>query len=62
MFKNVRRERFLKILADTGSVTAAVALYEPREGSGKASLIKHLVRMDSKSRRDPRQYRNIAVR
>jgi len=62
MFKNVRRKRFLKILADTGSVTAAVALYEPREGSGKASLIKHLVRMDSKSRRDPRQYRNIAVR
>jgi hypothetical protein len=38
MFTNVRRERFLKILADTGSVTAAVALYEPREGSGKASL------------------------
>ena len=62
MFKNVRRKRFLKILADTGSVTAAVALYEPREGSGSASLIKHLVRMDSKSRRDPRQYRNIAVR
>jgi len=26
MFKNVRRERFLKILADTGSATAAVAL------------------------------------
>jgi hypothetical protein len=44
----VRRERFLKILADTGSVTAAVALYEPREGSGKASLIKHPFRMDSK--------------
>ena len=62
MFKNARRKRFLKILGDTGSVTAAVALYEPREGSGKASLIKHLVRMDSKSRRDPRQYRNIAVR
>ena len=32
MFKNVPRERFLKILADTGSVTAAVALYEPEKG------------------------------
>jgi len=62
MFKNVRRERFLKILADTGSVTATVSALRTREGSGKASLIKHLVRMDSKSRRDPRQYRNIAVR
>jgi hypothetical protein len=59
MFKNVRRERFLKILVDTGSVTATVALYEPREGSGKASLIKHLVRMDSKSRWDPRQYATL---
>jgi len=62
MFKNVRRERFLKILADTGSVTATVSALRTREGSGKASLIKHLVRMDSKSRRDPRQYRNTAVR
>ena len=62
MFKNVRRERFLKILADTGSVTATVSALRTREGSGKAYLIKHLVRMDSKSRRDPRQYRNIAVR
>ena len=35
MFKNVRRKRFLKILADTGSVTAAVALYEPREGRAR---------------------------
>jgi hypothetical protein len=62
MFKNVRRERSLKILADTGSVTAAVALYEPREGGGKASLIKHLVRMDSKSRWEPRRYRGIPLR
>jgi hypothetical protein len=61
MFKNVRRKRFLKILGDTGSVTAAVALYEPREGSGNATLIKHLVRMDSKPRRDSRQHHSIGV-
>jgi hypothetical protein len=41
MFNNVRRERFLKILADTGSVTAAVALYEPREGG--SAWIRNLV-------------------
>jgi hypothetical protein len=52
MFENVRRQRFLKILADTGSVTAAVALYDPEKGGPRGFEILS----------GPRQYRNIAVR